>query len=73
MGLCRAGRRRERQMRHRVALACSLPMILVLASCSPKPETDGPLKVCAGIRPVAHLVRRVGGEHVDVQVLVQPE
>jgi zinc transport system substrate-binding protein len=39
---------------------------------TPATTADGKLRVCVSILPQAYFVERIGGEHVDVQVLVGP-
>src|SRR5664279_2442646 len=49
--------------------------MLFVAGCSRPPENrspDGPLPVFAGVPPLAYLAEQIGGEHVKVDVLVQP-
>jgi zinc transport system substrate-binding protein len=50
-------------------------VLLLIGGCSPTTDhrpADGRLPVFAGIPPLASLVEQVGGEHVKVDVLVQP-
>jgi zinc transport system substrate-binding protein len=54
-----------------------LPLLLtvaLLAGCGQgtMPESTGPLKVTVSILPQKYFVERIGGEHVDVNVMVQP-
>jgi len=56
------------------ALFCCFAALL-LAGCSPAPQhrpTGGRLPVFAGIPPLAYLVERIGGDHVEVGILVSP-
>ena len=50
-----------------------LGLFLFLAGCSdtPEPNGDGRLAVSVSIAPQAWLVEEIGGEHVDVSVLVK--
>jgi zinc transport system substrate-binding protein len=52
-----------------------LALLLFVGGCSPATRngrSDGRLPVFAGIAPLAYLVEQVGGQHVKVDVLVQP-
>jgi zinc transport system substrate-binding protein len=52
-----------------------LCMFGFVMGCSQQPShkpTDGRLHVLAGIPPLAYLVEQIGGEHVNVDVMVQP-
>jgi len=51
-----------------------LPFVALLAGCgqSAAPEPAGPLNVTVSILPQKYFVERIGGERVDVNVMVQP-
>jgi zinc transport system substrate-binding protein len=53
---------------------CILIGVALAAGCRRTAETpaDARLPVFAGIPPIAYLVEQIGGEHVKVDVLVQP-
>jgi zinc transport system substrate-binding protein len=57
-------------------LCCSLLAVLLFMLGCGRPSVnqpaDGRLRVFAGIPPLAYLVEQIGGEHVKVDVLVQP-
>lgn len=53
------------------ALGCGVVLFMVLMVLG-SPVAGEPLDVFVSIPPYAYMVERVGGEHVTVQVLVQP-
>lgn len=65
-------------MRRPGLIACSFLLAIAMLfslGCNPSPANragNGRLRVFAGIPPLAFLVEQIGGEHVKVDVLVQP-
>lgn len=50
-----------------------LPAMLLAAACgNGEADDDGRLRVVATIAPIAALAKEVGGEHIDLAVLVRP-
>jgi zinc transport system substrate-binding protein len=59
----------------RSPLSNMLVGLLLIVGCTPSTDdrpADGRLPVFAGIPPLAYLVEQIGGEHVQVDLLVQP-
>jgi zinc transport system substrate-binding protein len=59
----------------RSALGSMVLGLLLIGGCTPASDdrsADGRLPVFAGIPPLGYLIEQVGGEHVKVDVLVQP-
>jgi len=55
--------------------ASIVALIISIAGCGPTSADrpgDGRLRVFAGIPPLAYLVEQIGGQQVDVEVLVRP-
>jgi zinc transport system substrate-binding protein len=50
--------------------------IILLSGCSGKQDkpvkSDRKLQITVGIPPIAYIVEKIGGEHVDVDVLISP-
>ncbi|MDE7142868.1 MAG: zinc ABC transporter substrate-binding protein [Muribaculaceae bacterium] len=53
-----------------LALACAVSLSLLCACGRGKVTPEGPMKVTASIAPIAALVEAIGGDSVDVQVLL---
>ncbi|HEY2291491.1 MAG TPA: zinc ABC transporter substrate-binding protein [Thermoanaerobaculia bacterium] len=51
-----------------------LPLLLALAACRPvlPPADDGRVRIAVSVPPQAYFVRRIGGEHVQVDVMIPP-
>lgn len=51
-----------------------LPLLLALAACRPvlPPADDGRIRVAVSVPPQAYFVQRIGGEHVQVDVMIPP-
>ncbi|HZG67484.1 MAG TPA: zinc ABC transporter substrate-binding protein, partial [Herpetosiphonaceae bacterium] len=47
-------------------------LVLVLTGCGSIAQRGEPVKVVASIAPLADWARRVGGEHVAVELIVPP-
>ncbi len=58
-------------MRHRLTFAILLSLML-LTACSPADPNQGSLKVVATTTIVGDVVARVGGEHIQLSVLLEP-
>ncbi len=56
-------------MKSRLSL---LLILLTMPLCESKADAAGPIEAIAGIPPVAYLVERIGGQHLKVEVLLQP-
>src|SRR3954470_19686472 len=54
--------------------AALLPLLLALAACRPvlPPVDDGRIRVAVSVPPQAYFVQRIGGEHVQVEVMIPP-
>jgi zinc transport system substrate-binding protein len=55
-------------------LACALVLTLVLAACRPgaEPSAAGRFRVAVTVPPQACFVERIGGDRVDVEVMIPP-
>ena len=65
-------RRRPVRMASAVLLVCVSMAMTLSVACQSEQQTSGQLEVVATILPVADFVKNVGGERVDVTVMVPP-
>jgi zinc transport system substrate-binding protein len=54
--------------------AAVLPLLLALAACRPvlPPPDSGRIRVAVSVPPQAYFVERIGGDHVQVDVMIPP-